>query len=198
MIITLSGVPCSGKGTCVSILKNKYVFDSISTGDLYRQEAKKVGMDVLEFNQKNKDYDIDKKIDDMSKEIGKKRKDDKLIFDSRMAWFFVPYSFKVFITIPHDVMAERLYNSDRDIKEKSSSKEEAKRRLISRFDEENKRYRLLYGVDNTNLGNYDFVIDNSNMTPEETADAIYDEYKKFCIKNNVNLVDWSKKYYYNS
>ena len=40
----------------------------------------------------------------------------------------------------------------------------------------------MYGVDHKNLSNYDFVIDNSTLTIEETAEKIYEEYLKFVNK----------------
>lgn len=182
MIITISGVPCSGKSSTIEIFKNKYGFESISTGEMYRKEAEKANMNVLDFNKENKDMDIDRRIDNRSVEIGKKKLQENIIFDSRMAWFFIPDSFKVFLTIPSEVMARRLFESDRDLREKQGTMKESERSLIERFNSENSRYMRLYGVDNTNLKNYDLVIDNSDLSPEETADIIFREYQKYLKK----------------
>lgn len=184
MIITISGVPCSGKSSAIEIFKNKYGFESISTGEIYRKEAEKANMSVLEFNKNNRDMDIDHRIDNRSIEIGKNRIHEDIIFDSRMAWFFIPNSFKVFLTIPSEVMAKRLFDSNRDSNEKHGTIRDSERSLIERFNSENARYMKLYGVDNTNLKNYDLVIDNTDLTPEETAEIIFKEYQKY--KKNKN------------
>lgn len=186
MIITMTGVPCSGKSTSIEVLKKKYGFDSISTGELYRKEAEKFGLNVLDFNILNTDYSIDKKIDAMSKKIGTERANDKLIFDSRMAWYFVPKSFKVFLYLPEDEMAKRLYESDRSPEEKNMTIEQAKKSLVDRFKSENDRYKKLYGVSNTNHKNYDLVIDTEKLTPEEVADIVYDKYLEYIKKNSLS------------
>ena len=42
--------------------------------------------------------------------------------------------------------------------------------------------KKLYNIDCDNLNNYTFVIDNSNLTPEQTADEIYKAYLQFINK----------------
>ena len=52
MIITITGKPCSGKGTVSKIFCQKYNFEYICTGDMFRELAKSYGYeDVLEFQK---------------------------------------------------------------------------------------------------------------------------------------------------
>ena len=76
-------------------------------------------------------------------------------------------------------MAERLFNSDRPENERGKTLEEALQKVTERYKADVDRYKFLYNIDCDNLDNYTYVIDNSNLTPEQTADKIYNEYLKF-------------------
>lgn len=179
MIITVTGKPCSGKGAASKIFCEKYGFDYLCAGDIMRDVAKQKGYSsVLEFQQKAPDVvETDNYIDNKIAEIGKQRKNDNLLIDSRLAWHFAGNSFKVFIDVDIDVASERLYNANRP-HEKVESIEQAKQKLLDRWKTENDRYQRIYSVSNTRLDQYDLVIDSSKITPEQTADKIYKAYKK--------------------
>ena len=46
---------------------------------------------------------------------------------------------------------------------------------------ENERYFGLYGVRKEDESNYDFVVDTTHLTPEQVADKIEEEYKKWLL-----------------
>ena len=181
MLITITGKPCSGKSTIAKILCQKYGFTKIGVGDMFKAEAEKRGMNAEEFNAyclTDPSYDFF--IDNETARLGKELAGQKVIFDSRLAWHFVPKSFKVFVDLNEDEMALRLANSDRTGKEKITDVQEAKRSLINRFNLENERYKQIYGFDNLDMSNYDFVLDSSARTPEDLADELYKKYQEFC------------------
>lgn len=184
MIITLTGKPCSGKGTLARVLKDKYNFRVYSVGEIFKEEAKKRGLSSEEFNKLLlSDPKYDNLLDKRTVELGKKWKNENVVFDSRLAWHFIPHSFKVFLDLDEDEMAKRLVNSDREGKEKCTDIEEAKRTVIERFNAENVRYQKFYGIDNLDMSNYDLVLSSKNKTPEELAEIVYNAYKKhFKIK----------------
>ena len=124
---------------------------------------------------------MEKTIDGNIEKIGKTRLNDNIVFDSRLAWFFIPNSFKVFIDIDDDTAANRLLNANRDT-ESAQDINQAKKQLQDRWLTENLRYQKIYNTDNLNLKNYDYVISSKNLTPEEIADKIYEKYLNF-IKN---------------
>ena len=179
MIITLTGKPCSGKSSVAKVIKEKYHFKIYSVGEIFKEEAKNRNMSVEDFNKfLMSDPKYDNFIDNKTSELGKMWKNDDVLFDSRLAWHFIPHSFKVFLDLDEEEMAKRLANSDRTGKEQYRNIEEARRTLISRFNTENERYKKIYNIDNTNFKNYDLVLSSKNKTPEEIADYIMKEYKK--------------------
>lgn len=185
MIITITGKPCSGKSTIANILVNKHGFKRIGVGDLFKEEANRRGMSAEEFNafcMKNPEYDFF--IDQQSAKLGKELEGQRVIFDSRLAWHFVPKSFKVFVNLNEEEMANRLVNSQREGKEKYDDMQEAKRSLLNRHKLELERYKKIYGIDNADLNNFDFVIDSFGKTPEELADIVYEQYLNFCENQN--------------
>ena len=180
MLITITGKPCSGKGTISKTFCQKYNFEYVCAGDIMRSIAKEQGYNnILEFQQQNKDIDkVDNYIDNFTSNIGKTKAHENVVIDSRLAWHFVEKSFKVFVNVNLNTASKRLLNAKRE-NEKVSTLAQAKNALRSRWAEENARYEKLYGINNLNLKNYDLVISSTNLTPEQLADKIYVNYKKF-------------------
>lgn len=181
MIITISGKPCTGKSTLTKILSEKYGFEVIRAGEYFKSIARSMGIDITELSNSNKIIEIDYKVDDELKKVYNTRLNDNLIIESRTAWSFMPKAFNVFLTVSEDVMASRLFNSERSVLERGANIEEAKQKVISRYNGDNARYKKIYNIECDNLNNYTFVLDNSNLTPEESVEIIYKEYKKFII-----------------
>lgn len=183
MIITIAGKPCCGKSTTAELFSKKYNFDRINTGAIFKSKAKEMGKNVLELVSSDDAIEIDYKVDGELKNIYNTRLDDDLIIESRTSWSFMPKAFNVYIDVDDDVIADRLYNSDRTGKEKAQSIEHAKDMAMSRYKADCDRYKKIYDIDCTDLDNYDMVINNSNMTPEETANKIYEAYLDYIKKN---------------
>ena len=138
-------------------------------------------MSAEEFNAYcMKDPSFDFVIDQRTAELGKKHEGEKVVFDSRMAWHFVPKSFKVFVDLDEEEMARRLVNSNREGKENYSTIAEAKQTLKNRQQLEIERYKKLYDKDLSDLNNFDLILDSSNKTPQELTDQLWEEYQKFC------------------
>lgn len=179
MIITITGKPCSGKGTVSKIFCSNYNFEYVCTGDMFRKLAKDYGFDdVLEFQKNDVCKNADKIVDNQTIELGKTRINDNIVVDSRLAWHFIPDSYKVFIDVDWEVAGKRLVGAKRE-SEKTTDVKSATEKLIARWKKENSRYLELYGANNLNSKNYDLVISSSNKTPEEIASIIYENYQKF-------------------
>jgi len=96
MIITITGKPCSGKGTVSKIFCDKYKFEYISAGQLMRDIAvEKNFEDILSFTQSDNIKDTDIAVEKWTAKIGETRLDEDIIIDARLAWFTIPKSFKV-------------------------------------------------------------------------------------------------------
>ncbi len=182
MIITITGKPCSGKGTAAKLFCDKYNFEYIGTGNMFREYAKQCGYDILSFQEQNeKIKEIDKLIDNQIFEIGQQKLNSNIVIDSRLAWHFIPNSFKVFIDIDDTTAGKRLLNANRET-EKHSNLVEAISSLRTRWNVENTRYQELYSIDNLNFNNYDLIINSKDKTPEEIVEIINKEYLKFINK----------------
>ena len=96
-------------------------------------------------------------------------------------WYAVPQSFKVYLKVDIDIATKRVYEDEarRDSERKFDTLEEQKKDIIKRYELENERYFELYGVRKEDESNYDFVLDTSMLTPEEVADKIEIEYRKW-------------------
>ena len=96
-------------------------------------------------------------------------------------WYAVPESFKVYLKVDINIAAKRVFNDEtrRDSEKKFETVEEQKQDIEKRYTLENTRYFELYGVRKEDESNYDLVLDTSNLTPNEVADKIEEEYKKW-------------------
>lgn len=180
MIITITGKPCSGKGTVAKEFCKEYNFEYVCTGDMFREHAKKLGYDnILTFQEEDpRVKEVDKIVDNTIEELGRTKINNNIVIDSRLAWHFIPNSFKVFIDVNPTVAGQRLLQANRET-EKTTSLDDAIKKLETRWQVENDRYWELYKTNNLNPNNYDFIIDSSNLTPKQIMKKIYSKYKKF-------------------
>lgn len=179
MIITITGKPCSGKGTVSKIFCKKFGFEYICTGDMFRELAKSYGYDdVLEFQKDEICKNADKIVDDKTAELGKTSIDKNIVIDSRLAWHFIPASYKVFIDIDWQTAGQRLLDANR-ANEQATNLDSAIKKLQDRWQEENERYLELYNTNNLKPENYNLVISSQNKTPEEIAEIIYTNYQTY-------------------
>lgn len=181
-IITLTGDLGSGKTTVSAILCKKLNYSYIYTGKIQRDIAQRYKMTTLELNEyAEKHPEIDEEIDATFKSLNNST---DLIVDSRLAWFFIPHSFKVFLQTDLKIAAQRIIEDNKRQNEKKyNSIDDAINEIIARKTSENKRYMELYGADCADLSNFNLIVDTSNMTPSETAEIILNKYKKY-LKSN--------------
>ena len=171
-IITVAGSPGSGKSSTAKALAAALGFRHFSSGDRFRQLAAARGESIEAMNisaevQRN----VDLEVDNLLKEIY--RTEQRLVIDSRMAWRWMPRSFKVFLVLDPDTATERIFNHLRmegRISEAAQSVEEVRASIERRSASERKRYAALYAVDVTDPLNFDVVINTKHNTlPTVTA-----------------------------
>ena len=186
MHITITGLLGSGKSTVCQILRDTYGFEIFSTGAIQREVAREKGVTTLELNEMMKiDHNLDDVIDETTTRISRERRDDKLIFDSRMAWHFATDTFKIFLTIDPMVAAVRVM-ADPRAEEPYASVEEARDMLIKRSRVERARFQELYGVDYYDKNNFNLVVDTSNRTPEEVVSLIMESFEAYAADPQSN------------
>jgi cytidylate kinase len=183
-IISLTGDLGSGKSTVSNLLIERLNYDYIYTGKIQREIANKYNMTTLELNKYAETHpEIDEEIDSTFKSLNDST---DLIVDSRLAWFFVPKSFKIFLKTNLMVSANRISNDNQRKSEKYASKEEAVNNIIARKASENKRYMELYGANCSDLTNFNLIIDTSFISPERVVDIILAEYNSWLVSGECS------------
>jgi CMP/dCMP kinase len=163
-VITIAGSLGSGKSSTARAVASALGFRHFSSGDLFRQIAAARGESIEAMNiSAEVQRDIDIKVDNLLQDMY--RTEEKLAIDSRMAWRWMPGSFKVFLVLDPDTAAQRIFNQLRQggrMGEDARSVEEVRNSINRRFASEQKRYAGLYGVDPTDPLNFDVVINTKH------------------------------------
>ena len=181
-IISLTGDLGSGKSTVSAILCETLSYQYVYTGQIQRKIAERYGMTTTELNTYSETHpEIDTEIDSTFKALNNS---ENLIVDSRLAWFFIPSSFKVFLKANLDVSITRISGDKQRINENYASHQEAAKGIVARKESEVKRYQQFYGVNCLDLGNYDLIVDTSNISPQEVANIILENFNNWKEQNS--------------
>lgn len=181
-IITIAGRPGSGKSTAGKALAEQLGYEHFSSGDLFRAIGRERGIDVTQTNRAAEDdKEIDRLVDERLVEIGKTQ--DQVAIDSRLAWHWIPQSFKVYLDLDLEVAARRiLANIDPVRKEHEhipDSPHEYAEALKHRLELEANRYEAKYNVNPYDTANYDLVVNTEVNNSEQVVRYILDEYHKW-------------------
>lgn len=171
-IITLSGMPGSGKSTVARALIERLGYKHYSTGEAQRLIARRHGLTTLELNRlADTDPQIDREIDGVLKERFQ-TPDAPYVIDSRLAFFFIPHSFKVKLTLPPAIAGARIFGKMRPGDSAYLTPAEAIESLRQRRLSEVARFKRVYGIDIDDDAPFDLVIDTGDKTPAEICDLI--------------------------
>ncbi len=167
LILTVSGLIGSGKTSVCRQMENLTGWRVVSAGTILRRMAEESGLSVIEFNERAKtDASIDRQIDDSL--VALRNSAEPLIVDSRLAWHFIPSSFKIHLVVDKDIAAERVFSARRT-DESYQTAAEAYAANAQRQKLENERFQHFYGIDCERWQNYDFVLDSGTLPPQELA-----------------------------
>ncbi len=166
-IVTIAGDPGSGKSTLAKALAAALDLPHFSMGDIFRRLAQEGGMSVEEFTRlAQQDPDAwDSRIDPYQCTIPEQHP--AFVMDSRLGFHFLPHSIKIYVKVDREEAARRLFRQQR-AEERWESVEEGVRSLRERQGSERERFARLYGVDHTDLSQFDLVLDSTRATAEET------------------------------
>jgi len=171
--ITITGDLGSGKSAVSRLLCERTGFQYVSTGRIQRQLAEQMGIDTLEMNRRaDVDPSIDETIDGIFVALG--NDSENYVVDSRMAWHFLPRSFKVYLRADVAVAAARILSDPGRNSEQYQSLDEAIEKITARKASENARFLKKYDADCTNMDNFDLVVDTTQRSPEEVGQIILD------------------------
>ena len=177
MLFSINGQLGSGKSAVCDFLKEQYGFLIYSTGQVHRQLAKERGFTAIQFNEFLKtDTEIDDFIDKSCIRFSEENRGADIIFDSRLAWHFIPDTFKIFLMVSPQIAADRVFKT-RIVEEKYKTKDDALAELINRRELENERFINLYGVDCNDYKNYDLLLDTSALDISQVANLIMETHR---------------------
>lgn len=178
-IITIAGAVGSGKSSTAKRVASLLSYQHLSSGDLFRKIASERGLSVEALNLTAEEQaDIDHQVDSWLKELG--QTGSKVVIDSRLAWHWMPESYKVFLTLDHDTAAERIFNhiqTEGRVSQTGTSLEEVRQNIDTRVASEQKRYRELYNVDVTDTAPFDLVIDTKTNGLEAVVASVIEGYR---------------------
>ena len=180
-IISLTGMPGAGKSATAKRVAATLGYRHFSTGDLFRSIGAERGLSVSETNiAAETRSEIDKMVDAHSVAIGET--EDNVVIDSRLAFHFIPQSFKIFLKLDPKVAASRILKQLQEegrINQTASSLEEVEADTDLRFKSERKRYTKLYNVDYTDISQFDLVVDTAVHPLEKVTDIIIEKYQEW-------------------
>jgi cytidylate kinase len=165
MIITMSGLPGSGKTSAAKELANRYSFVIISAGEQFRKLAQERGMTIQEFGElAETDASIDIAIDNRQKELALKQVN--ALVEGRLAGRTIDADLKIWLKASLEVRAERI--SRREGIQESQALEDTRVREAC----EALRYMKFYNIDQRDLSCYDLIIDTGLWDAKGVADII--------------------------
>jgi cytidylate kinase len=177
-IITITGLPGSGKSSAAKGVARALGYDHVSSGDLFRKMAADRGLSVEAINiaaetQKEIDLEVDKWIE----KLGRERSG--FVIDSRIAFHWIPESFKVFLDLDLLKGAERTFaqiQREGRTSQAGSSVEEIYQNTVRRLESEKKRYWDLYAVDYTDTSHFNLVVDTGKNDLGRVIDIVVHAY----------------------
>lgn len=168
MLITISGLPGSGKTTVARLVADRLGLEHVYAGDIFRRQAERHGMTLQEYTRRAEtDHSIDRALDEQMRE---RARQGNAVLEGRLAAFMadeagVP-ALKVFLDAAEDVRAHRIVG--REGGDALARQRETQAREAS----DARRYREIYGYDYHDPRKYDLVILTDGRTPEDLAAEI--------------------------
>lgn len=193
MNITITGNLGAGKTSVCNELK-KMGYDVISGGDIYRTYAQEHGITIVELNEMAKtDRSVDIQIDERTKKLGTEV--DNTIFDSRIAWHFIPDALHIFLEVDPKTAAARVaIDKARSGEQTYSNLDREMEELQKRANLERERFMEMYGIDYFDQSHYDIIINTTHSSPRSVAKEIDQsvkriEHAKLCVQQDLEEME---------
>jgi cytidylate kinase len=182
-IITISGKPGSGKSSTADRVAELLGYTRYSSGDVVRNTLSSMNLTLEEYNKRAAtDHELDDRVDEALRNLRGKK---DVIIDSRLGFYWIPESFKVYLDLDLELSTARIFKDAVTNKSRSgagtstTSLADVTRQVRDRMEGEQKRFKKLYGVDPYNANNFDFVIDTSRQNVQSVAIAVFDAYREW-------------------
>jgi cytidylate kinase len=168
VLITISGLPGSGKTTVARLVAQDLGLEHVYAGNIFRRQAEEHGLTLDAYVRRaESDPSIDRELDGQMEE---RAKAGQAVLEGRLAAIMADRAgapaLKVFLAASEAVRARRI--SDRE----GGAAAERLREIQAREASDHRRYLDLYGVDYHDTRRYDLVMETDRSTPGEVAQAI--------------------------
>lgn len=192
-IITLSGKPGSGKSSTADKVAELLGYTRHSSGDMVRRVLKRSGLTLEEYNERAEtEHSLDHQVDE---ELRNLREQEDIVIDSRLGFYWLPESFKVYLDLDLDTATARIYKdvSQNKLRQESeghsTSLSAVAHEVRERMHDEQARFRKLYNVDPYDKSHFDLVINTSRHDPQTVAVTVFDYYRKWLESD-----EWTQVY----
>ena len=182
-IITISGKPGSGKSSTADKVAELLGYTRHSSGYMVRKILAHEGMTLEQYNARaDHDHNLDDRVDD---ELRSLRTHNDVVVDSRLGFYWIPESFKVYLELDLEVATARIYKDAVSNDSRSSTGEgggslfDVANQVRERMQNEQSRFRSMYGIDPYNSQNFDLIIDTSRHDPQSVAITVFDVYREW-------------------
>jgi predicted cytidylate kinase len=171
VLITISGLPGSGKTTVARLVAATLRLEHVYAGNIFREQARAHGLSLEDYLRRaEEDSSIDRELDARMRE---RAAEGEAVLEGRLAAFMAEQAgvpaLRVFLDAAEGVRAERIYGRE------GGMVDQRRREMHEREQSDRRRYREIYGVDYHDHARYDLVMDTTGRTPEEVAQAIVAE-----------------------
>ena len=165
MIVTLGGLPGSGKTSAARELATRHGFTVISAGEQFRKLARERGMTLQEFGElAERDSSIDLAIDARQKELAVTHM--MALVEGRLAGRTVDADLKVWLKASLEVRARRIAARE------GIPVHQALEDTVTRECCEASRYKEFYGIDPNDMSCYDLIIGTGPWDANGVVDII--------------------------
>jgi len=168
VLITISGLPGSGKTTVARLVARDLGLEHVYAGNIFRRQAEASRLTLEEYLRRAEtDPSIDRELD---RQMAERAARGQAVLEGRLAGFMADQAgadaLRVFLDASEEVRARRI--SDRE----GGAAAERLREIQVREASDHRRYLDLYGFNYHDHTRYDLVMETDRRTPEEVAAAI--------------------------
>jgi predicted cytidylate kinase len=174
VLITISGLPGSGKTTVARLVAKALGLEHVYAGDIFRRQAEAHGMTLQEYVRRAEtDHSIDRALDE---QMRRRAAQGNAVLEGRLAAFMAEEAgvsaLRVFLDADEGVRAERI--AGREGGDAAARQRETQVREAS----DARRYQEIYGVDYHDRAKYDLVLVTDGRTPEDLAEEIVERARR--------------------